>query len=295
MSQLRDHLAEQLARKIQAHGLVVWEDDDGEYRNVSSAVVPEGVHFEAFSGSWYELRRRIEDSISTEQPPALVVYVPAAPADDPLAEVRAAAAEFKRKLATLVRQALAGQLTERRIAEIAKKATTLVEAEDAIAGDSDADVRLISLLGSSDTVKMLVTVLTGEPDAAITAAAAWEAVGELCSDVVGATCSGESDDFRDALFRHVLLCDVDRALDGGLPESVSSTWQRPDATRQRRAADVLERLVHGHVATCKNLAGRADTALALADSLPWSAGLETVVGTPAVDTVSFRAAIRMRK
>jgi hypothetical protein len=31
---------DQLARKVQAHGLVVWEDDAGEYREIAASVSP---------------------------------------------------------------------------------------------------------------------------------------------------------------------------------------------------------------------------------------------------------------
>ena len=109
MSQLRALLRDQLAKKVQAHGLVIWEDDQGEYRDVAASVVPDGVRFEVFDGSWYELRRRLEDALAGEQPPPLVVYGPGPPPDDPLAETRVAGAEFTRRLPTLVRQALDGQ------------------------------------------------------------------------------------------------------------------------------------------------------------------------------------------
>src|SRR4051794_26579693 len=187
VSRLREHLADQLAKKVQAHGLVIWEDGDGEYRDVAEAIVSDDIRFESFDGSWYELRRRIEDALAGEQPSRLVVYGPAAPPDDPLAEPRAAGAQFTRKLGTLVRQAMAGQLTESRAAEIARKAHTLPEAEAAIAGNGGADVRLISLLHTSDTVRMLTTVLGGEADAAIDAAGAWPGIVELCRDSVGAS------------------------------------------------------------------------------------------------------------
>jgi len=164
VSRLREQLADQLAKKVQTHGLVVWEDGEGEYRDVAAAIAPDGVRLEAFGGSWYELRRRIEDALATEQPPQLIVYGPAPPPDDPLAESRAAGAQFTRKLGTLVRQAMAGQLTESRITEIAGKARTLPAAEAAIAGNGDADLRLISLLGTSDAIRMLATVLGGGAD-----------------------------------------------------------------------------------------------------------------------------------
>jgi hypothetical protein len=294
MSRLREHLADQLAKKVQAHGLVVWEDGDGEYRDVASAIVPDGVRFEPFDGSWYELRRRIEDALAGEQPSRLVVYGPAPPPDDPLAEPRAAGAQFTRKLATLVRQAMAGQLTESRATEISRKARTLPEAEGAIAGNGGADVRLISLLRTSDTVRMLTTVLGGEADAAIDAAAAWPGIADLCRDSVGAAVRGTGVEVRDALFRHLLLCDIAAALSDDLPETLATASQRPSAAQHRRAVEALERLrsTRGGAAVYRALADRADDALSLGEALPWRPGLESVAGTEAVERVVLAHAVR---
>jgi hypothetical protein len=294
VSRLREHLTDQLAKKVQAHGLVVWEDGDGEYRDVAAAVVPDGVRFEPFEGSWYELRRRIEDALAGEQPSPLVLYGPAPPPDDPLAEPRAAGVQFTRKLATLVRQAMAGQLTESRANEIARKARTLPEAEAAIAGNDGADVRLISLLHTSDGVRMLTTVLGGEADAAIDAAAAWPTIIELCHDSVGASVAGAGDELRDALFRHLLLCDIAGGLSDDLPEVLTTAWQRPSTSQQRRAVEVLERLrsTRAGVVSYRALAARADVALSLGEALPWRPGLESVAGTEAVERVVFAHAVR---
>ena len=96
MKALRDHLADQLDRKVKSHGLVVWDDPAGEYTGVWSSLVPPGVRSEAFDGSWYELRRRIENDVANEGPPKLVVYTPVRPPEeDPLAEVREAGTPFR--------------------------------------------------------------------------------------------------------------------------------------------------------------------------------------------------------
>ena len=294
VSRLREHLADQLAKKVQTHGLVVWDDAEGEYADVAAAIVPDGVRFEAFGGSWYELRRRIEDALATEQPPQLIVYGPAPPPDDPLAESRAAGAQFTRKLGTLVRQAMAGELTETRIAEIASKARTLTEAERAIAGNGDVDVRLISLLGNSDAIRMLTAVLGGAADEAIDTAAAWPSIAELCRDSVGASVEGTGDELRDALFRHLLLCDIAAALSDDLPDAIASAWQRPSAPQHRRAVDVLERLrsTREGMVVYRALADRADDALSLGEAMPWRPGLESVVGTEAVEWVVLGHTVR---
>ena len=163
---MREHLTAQLDRRVRAHGLVVWSDPEQEYAGVWSSLVPEGVRTEAFEGSWYELRRRIEAAVGGEAPPKLVVYAPASPPDeDPLAELRKAAGRFKLRLATLARQSLKQRLSAARIDEIAGAARTLEQAEAAAEGAGDADVRLVGVLGATDPASMLVEVLTGAADA----------------------------------------------------------------------------------------------------------------------------------
>ena len=143
VSRMRELLAEQIAGKVRRHGLVIWEDSAGEYADVASSLVPQDTAFAAFDGSWYELRRRIEASVSGESPPKLVVYAPAPTEPDPLAEMRDAGTKFTRKLATLVEQAHRGRLPPARIATIGKQARTILEAEAAAESVGEADVRLI--------------------------------------------------------------------------------------------------------------------------------------------------------
>jgi PglZ domain len=294
MSRLREQLMDQLARKVQAHGIVVWDDPAGEYHDAAASLVPEGARFEAFGGSWFQVRRRIEDAMSGEQPPALIVYGPGPPEDDPLAEVRAAGTDFTRRLSTLVRQAMAGQTTEDRINEISAKARTIIEAEAAIASNGDADVRLITALGSQDTTRILVAVLSGDRDSDIEAAGAWPAVADLCRQSVGAAVDGSGDTLRDSLFRHLLLCDISAATSADLPEALATAWNRPTAAQRDRAVDVLNRfLVSGHgAAVYRSLADRADAALSLGESLSWCPGLESIIGTAAAETIPFTHVIR---
>lgn len=291
---LQEHLTSELARKVQAHGLVIWLDEEREYAEVAEQVVPDGTRFEAFDGSWYELRQRIEDAMAGDAPPVLVVYGPAAPPDDPLAEVRDTGATFKLRLATLIRQALRGELTETRIQEIARQARTIGVAEAAIMGEGQADARLIEVLGSADSARMLVTVLSGTAEDQIEEADAWDAIADLCRDFLSADVTGRADELRDALFRHLLLGELAHSSEGGLPSALATGWIEPPAAELRRGVDVLERLRSKPegMPTYRALAERADTALALAEHLTWSDGFAGVAGTPAVESVALNEAIR---
>ena len=292
---MRELLADQLARKVQAHGLVIWEDREGEYVDIASSLAPEGVRFEAFDGSWYELRRRIEPAFVGERRSTLLVYTPAAVEDDPLAEIRDAGAEFKRKLSTLVRQCLKGRFPPARISAIAENARTLSQAEMAVEGVGEADVRLVGVIGARSPIDILVNILTGAYDDQLGAAAVWDAVAALAKETVGSDVAGSSDELRDDLFQHLLLCDIAQVIEGSLPDALASAWIAPSAPHRRSAHDLLARLraTPEGANAYRRLAVMADARLVFGDHLDWSPGLDEAVGTPAVEGVLLTRSIQL--
>ncbi|MFV1989900.1 MAG: hypothetical protein ACC652_04080, partial [Acidimicrobiales bacterium] len=76
MSALRSHVADQLNRKVAAHGLVVWDDPEQAYQDSAATLMPEDTEFVAFDGSWYAVRRHVEGLLGQATPPRLVVYIP---------------------------------------------------------------------------------------------------------------------------------------------------------------------------------------------------------------------------
>lgn len=294
VTRLHAHLSAQIARKIQAHDLVVWQDEAGEYRDIAAQVAPEGTRFEALAGSFYEFRRRVEDALGGDTPPRLLAYVDhAAPREDPLAEIRAAAGEFKLRLATLVRQALVGELTEARLAEIGRQARTFTEAEAALGSDGQHDVRVVALLGSADATRLALTVLQGARDDAIEADNAWAEVAATLRSAIGGHLEGAATDLRDAVFRHILLTAIDDAT-GGLPESLAPAWAAPGAEQRRSALEVLRQLQIDPAlsVTCVEFAQRADQALDLSHALPWRPGLDRLFATETVEELVFAEAVR---
>ena len=241
MTTLRAALTEQLAEKVQRYGLVLWEDREGEYTDVASSVAPEDVRFEPFNGSWYDLRRRIESAVSGERPPRLVVYTPApVKDDDPLAEVRDAAGKFTRRLSTLVRQALTGCLSPARITEISEQARTLREAEIFAEGSGETDVRLARVMGARTPLELLVSILTGASDDQLSNAGVWDAVAAMANDTVGADVAGASDELRNDLFQHLLLCDISRVIEGLLPDALPTAPTSLSTSQRRNSQDLLE-------------------------------------------------------
>ena len=293
MSVLRELLTKQLAKKVESHGLVTWEDAEGEYAEVAPSITLDGVRFERFDGSWYELRQRLKSAIAAERPPQMVVYIPVAPEDDPLAEVRAASGKFNRRLSTLVKKALHGRLPPARIAQIASDARTIAEAEAAAEDVGQFDVRLAGALGSHDPIAMLVRVLTGSVDEKLTAAEAWDSVTSLVMETVGAEVAGSGDEIRIDLFQHLLLTEVACAVEGSLPDVLSASWAAASATQQKCASEVLERLrvSPNGLNVYQDLAREVDDRLDLASTLDWCPGLDAVAGTPGIEGVLFARGI----
>ena len=123
-------------RGVRQAGVVVWQDAIASIPRSLDRCAPQAC-MSRCSRSWYALRLEVEDLLAAGEAPQLVVVrVVSPPVDDPLAEIRAAGKEFKRRLPTLVRNALTGQLAAPRIEQIAREARTLEEAEAALGGST---------------------------------------------------------------------------------------------------------------------------------------------------------------
>lgn len=293
MSLLHETLTRQLQRKVQAHGLVIWEDPASEYASVAASVTPDGVTFEAFQGSWYELRRRVESLVAGETPPALILYVSRAPKDDPMQELRSAGVEFKRRLSKLVEQALEGKLPPHRIAAIAHEAQDLTEAEAAAAHTGEVDVRLVRALGPQDVVGIVIRVLEGSSRDLLTESQAWESFRELCLDAVGVKLTSDPDRLRSELFRYLVLSELDLVAPGSLPNDIREPLGSPGVEQRKQAVEILHRLQSTPAgrAAYLQLAAEVDEALGLREELTWRPGLEDVPGPASVDDACFREAI----
>jgi PglZ domain len=291
---LRDHLAAELQKKVTQRGVVVWQDTDREYADVAASLCPPDARFAAYDGSWYALRRDVESLVAGDSPPKLVVYAPAPSiTDDPLEEIRAAGVRFALRLNTLVRNALKGQLSEQRLAEIGHQARTLVEAEAAISGDAGGDVRLISILGASDARTMAFRMLTGERDESLDGEDAWPAAAELLASHIGGSMAGSGDDLRQAALRQMALTEIAIAADG-LPDALAPAWGQVSADQRRRTAELLRAWISDavHREGYGKLARKVDEDLGLQATLSWSDGLAACIATPALEELVFDEAVR---
>lgn len=287
---LRDHLAAQLGNKVSQRGIVVWQDGDREYAEVADSVCPPDARFVAYGGSWYALRRDVESLLGGDSPPKLVVYAPATPVGgDPLEEIRAAGVRFAIRLNTLVKNALKGQLSEQRLAEISSQARTLVEAEAAIAGDGGADVRLIGVLGASDARTMALRILTGERAEAIDQAGVWAPAAAMLAAQVGGSLGGHWDELRRAALRQMTLTELATSANG-LPEALAPAWEAVDPEQRRRTMELLRawQTYPDRREDYGALAHLVDDDLGLPTALSWSDGMAECTATPSTEEVAFR-------
>jgi hypothetical protein len=293
MTRLRQVLSEQIAAKLDRHGIVVWADPHEEYRASVADLVPEGVPFEQFKGSWYELRRRIESEMGRPDP-RLVVYVDAEePDEDPLAELRAAGTELRTRLGTVLRQAMADELASTRLDEIANAATTLTEAEALIEGGAaGGPPALLKTLGPHEPTDLILRLVT-EGDRIL--ADHPELLGEVRNfgeRQLGLRMSGPQDVPGD-IARHLIMVELASVL-VELPDGLQRAYHPVSAEQRRRCETALHRLKHDQRLrpAYDELMRRASEELALASQLTWHDALTDLDTVPGYDDLAFEEYLR---
>lgn len=295
MTILRHALAQELRSKVDKYGIVVWDDPNREYATVAAELAPPDATFEQWDGSFYSLRRRIEPLLADAHPPRLVIYLPCAVPDrDPLAEARDAGTVFVRRLDTLIERAANGQLTSKRIREIAAQARNIEQAEAALEGsDQGADARLVAVLGASSPSDMVRKLLTRHFDEGLDAEDLWSAARSFLEDAVGVSLSDSSgEELRRDVFRQItlnILTATGADLSDSLPAATTPTERQ---LRVAREAVVLLRS-GGEVNEYKRLVRLVDKDLHLEAHLEWDPALTDCDITAAVDAVAHEAAIDM--
>jgi hypothetical protein len=285
MSKTRAYLTDQLRRKVERFEVVVWADPHGEYRDVASDLVPDEVAFERFSGSWYELRRRIEP-VFARSDPRLVVYVDALkPEEDPLLELRLAGTEFTARLATVLRATLTTELSRAKIEEIAATAGTLAAAEALIEGGAGvAPANLVQALGTSDASDLILKLAIGDwADAALA-----PEVASFLETTLGGKFTTNVTDLTGALVRHLVLCELHEVL-SELPTAISPSLGQTTAVQRRRAVEALRRWQSDrrHLESFRKAMKRVELQLALSDQLVWDKAFADLDTLPAYEEFAF--------
>ena len=294
---LREHLAGELTSKLQRHGVVIWDDREQSYDTVVAELAPEGTAVARFDGSWFALRREIEAQLAGSTPPNLLVYVSApAPDPDPLEELRAVGASYRSMLPTVIRGALRGQLTDRRLEELGKQCQTLTEVEAALdAGPSEADARLMALVNESNTAAIARSLLSGCYDEQLTDLSLLDAARTFFAQSLGAASTAtEPVMMRSDIYRHLLTTIVEDAT-GSVPDELAGMFTAPSATQRKTVAETWAGLranadAAGAIA---DLAEQADQALHTSAVLTWQPGMEAVDLTAGIEDVALLEARRL--
>ncbi|MGH9130525.1 MAG: PglZ domain-containing protein [Acidimicrobiales bacterium] len=294
MSRLRTCLAGELARKVNRHQLVIWDDPDQRYVEVAQEVVPAGAAFAAYDGSWFALRKAVEPALSGSRAATMVVYIPERPLEqDPLEELRAAAAQFKLSLGALLKKALGGELTEARIAELAKQARTLLEAEAALDTDGALDARLVSIFRTGELNAIAEQVLIGGRGERLDAEGAWPLVNDALAAHLGSPSLTSNAEAPGSLFRHLALAVLAAGL-GDLPERIAAAVSPVSPAQAVRASAVLDRLRRPeHLARHRVLAEHFDAEMSLPASLSWAPGLAGLDPSPGIEELALEEGLAL--
>lgn len=296
MTILREHLAKELAAKVERHGIVVWEDAEAAYQTVAADVVPDGVALYSFDGSWFDLRQSVEGHLAGTEPPTLVVYVPSrAVQPDPLEELRAVGISWTIKLPTLIKQALAGKVTEQRASQLGLQCNTADEVEAALAGgDASLDARLIALTGDASAVGVTAALVSGALDSHI----AEHGLGDVARTTLSASTGGAytgltGEALRRAVFRQMVLAWL-LEVRGSLPEELEDSATPTSAAQRRLSEDVVRRLRTdaGTRGTYTELSAAVDAEMRLAVLLRWDNSLERFDATGSLESVALDEGLR---
>lgn len=293
MSVVRAHVREQLAAKVLRHGVVIWDDPEGSYLDSAADLAPNDATFFGYDGSWYELRRRVEELLGQPAPPRLVIHVPIEPPiDDPMAELRAATGlerSFRIILSTALTQALTGELPGKRIEEVIESARTLAEAEAILDEGGSGPIILMKALGTSEPIELTLRLATGEAeDPLMDSNVRSEAIRFLAHHIGGEYRANSN--LSSAVTQRLLASEVSKAGIERDRVAVSSFT----TTELGRCSEVITRWKadRTRLSALRDRMSEAAESLGI-ESLEWSSGLIPFDSAPVFDTLALREYVRL--
>lgn len=288
---LRSVLAQEILNVVDAHHLVVWQDDVGAFTDVAAEVIPPGCRFERFDGSWVALRRNVENDLTQPEPPKLLIYIGTPPPPlDLLEELRSAAHTYDETLDAVVRRGLAGQLPDSRVIEIASKSRTFSEAEVAAgAGSTQGSVVLTSLLETGGDSEQLLAVLSGDRDGKLDGNHAWPEVHALFSRLLGIEAADVGVSFRTNVARVLLVNAVH--MKGALPERLKSSVGQVSQPQSRLREKILDEWWLRYPAVAFDAFTSADEKVAIGEGTNWVTGLDELSLGPSLERAALAAVL----
>ena len=157
MGVIAEHIKKKLEQDLRTKGLLVWLDKENEFSDLADTWIEqkkEGkFHYDifAFRGSFLELMIDSKDVLSGRDVPKCVIHMPGFNEqeikDTPVLEAYKAGRRWRVSLATMIREAAQGRLTEDQIQFLLSKDTiTLAEADEFIGKEEDIPREIKGLL-----------------------------------------------------------------------------------------------------------------------------------------------------
>jgi len=253
-------LLERIAEQVERHGIVVWYDPEGHYRELAEHLDRElpDTTVALYRGSFFELRHEIDPLLEGEDPPRLVVYVPLDPTEThhALVELEVAGVVMKpgqqpparnTRLAVVARAALTPIFGEGKVRELEKK----IEAGQLTLADLDrlaeqgervsrGVLRLVYDRGEPQEIA-LAFITRPDLDAALEAKGAVEELRGFLADVFGVDLPSEEplEELRARFVRHLLATEFITSLEQ-IPDRLKTVSIAPEGP----AREAVVRLVH---------------------------------------------------
>jgi hypothetical protein len=234
-----DHLRSLVERQVRDHGLVVWFDPDGHYRDfVSDLSLPDAT-IEICGESFFQLRHRIEPYLSADRdrPPRLVVYVPRSEEEtraalveltEPGVVMRPGDSSINRntRLKVLAKTALRPVLGNEQAAKIERDVASGKYSLSDLDQLTDRQPSVVSLIFGAAYPQEVALKFLGDNqyDSDLVARQAVSDLASLLDRTFGVSLSREAscDELRTVLARHVLSTEFVRSISGSLPPQLSS-------------------------------------------------------------------------
>ena len=220
---------------------MVWYDPEGHYQEFVKSLDLPCTPLEKYDDSFFALRHRIDHSLSGSDPPRLIVYVPLdrSQTHNALAEAEAAGVVIfpgaqprsrNTRLSVVAKAALRGKIGDQELTQIEKQIEagklSLADLDRMADGSPGSSRGLLSLIfGTSSPHDAALRFLSSEhyDEELLKKDALPELAALLRSEFELAVQAGESPkDLRERLARHILATDFLNALQGSIPQQLSS-------------------------------------------------------------------------
>lgn len=224
------HLVDEiLAKKARKHGVVVWYDPAGAFRELIDDLAIERVHVVRLKGSFFQIRYEAEDifgrldrnSIAGEE--SVIVYVDRAPLDkrsDLLLGLEKAGTRFDWSLGAVVRDALKSQVPRETLdAWLSNEKIRLEDIERLSESDLSSEMSAVAVVFETTVAADVAIQYLSEPTLVteVENKAAFEELRILLGGGLGLAVDGitSQETLRKRLGRHVLLTEFISGISGG--------------------------------------------------------------------------------